>query len=148
MKHNFRSVKDATFDAIPPAAPERVGLVAAGNPDVLREAKRKRGGRVKLSTISGVRPKHRLDRPSLRKFADGGTADAESDQSAQTTTSSDDATSSTGRGFVDSLLAIPKVQGVRTGWKAIQKVTPVVMRALQEPTGPKPAYRRGGRARR
>ena len=52
-------------DAIlpPNAAPERVGLVAAGNPNVLREAegledysrKRKRGGRVKVGAISGVR---------------------------------------------------------------------------------------------
>jgi hypothetical protein len=47
----------------PNAAPERVGLVAAGNPNVLREAegledysrKRKRGGRVKVGAISGVR---------------------------------------------------------------------------------------------
>jgi hypothetical protein len=72
MKHNFRSIKNATFDAIlpPNAAPERVGLVAAGNPNVLsgamdhedaRKRKRKRGGRGK---ISGVRPRHRLDRPT------------------------------------------------------------------------------------
>jgi hypothetical protein len=32
MKHNFRSIKDRTLDAVlpPNAAPERVGLVAAG----------------------------------------------------------------------------------------------------------------------
>jgi hypothetical protein len=52
-------------DAIlpPNAAPERVGLVAAGKRNVLREAegledysrKRKRGGRVKVGAISGVR---------------------------------------------------------------------------------------------
>ena len=36
----YRSIKDGTFDAIlpPNAAPERVGMIAAGKPDVLREA--------------------------------------------------------------------------------------------------------------
>jgi hypothetical protein len=75
-KHNFRSIKDATFDAIlpPNAAPERVGLIAAGNPGVLREAhglepyarKHKRGGRVKRGAISGAYVRHRLDRRSRR----------------------------------------------------------------------------------
>jgi hypothetical protein len=69
--HTFRSVKDATFDAIlpPKADPNRVGLIAAGNPNVLSEAhgledyarKYKRGGRVKHA-ISGVYARHRLDR--------------------------------------------------------------------------------------
>jgi hypothetical protein len=151
MKHNnFRSIKAGTLDAIlpPKAAPERVGLISAGNPNVLREAaglesyarKRKRGGRVK---IDGVRPKHRLDRPSRRKFADGGTAD---DRPA----TSDDASSSN-RGFVDALMANPKVRAIAAGLAGIQKATPVVMRAIQEdPTqllgGSKPAYRRGGSA--
>jgi hypothetical protein len=60
MNHgSFASVKNATFDPIlpPNADPERVGLIAAGNPDVLLEAhglepysrKRKRGGRVAIS---------------------------------------------------------------------------------------------------
>jgi hypothetical protein len=59
-KHDdFRSIKDSTFDAIlpPKADPKRVGLIAAGNPDVLAEAKgqvdyarkRKRGGRVPIT---------------------------------------------------------------------------------------------------
>jgi hypothetical protein len=86
MKHNFRDIKTATVDAIlpPKADPKRVGLISAGNPDVLREAagledyanprKRRRGGRAK---IDGVRHRHRLDRPSRRKFGDGGTADAD-----------------------------------------------------------------------
>jgi len=75
--HNFRSIKDATFDAIlpPNADPDRVGLIAAGNPDVLREAhglepyarKRKRGGRVKhLDAMSGAHAHHRLDRAYRR----------------------------------------------------------------------------------
>jgi hypothetical protein len=126
-------------------------MISSGNPDVLRSAadlKRKRGGRVKLGAIGGVRPKHRLDRPSRRKFADGGSADEHSDQPAQATASSDEATSSTGRGFVDSLMASPKLRAIRDGWVGIQKYTPAVMKALQEPTGPKPAYRRGGSARR
>jgi hypothetical protein len=152
MKTDFRSIRAAMFDAIlpPKADPKRVGLVSSGNPDVLREAageedyareRRKRGGRVKLD---GARPKHRLDRPSRRKFADGGSADEQSDQSAQTTASSDDA--STGRGFVDELMAIPKIRGITTGLAAMRKATPVVMRAALEPSGPKPAYRAGGRA--
>jgi hypothetical protein len=155
MKHSFRSIKDATvLDSIlpPKAAPSRVSLVSAGNPDVLREAagladyanprKRRRGGRVK---VDGHKPRPRLDRPSRgRKFADGGSADEQSDQSAQTTASSDDA--STGRGFVDELMAIPKIRGITTGLAAMRKATPVVMRAALEPSGPKPAYRAGGRA--
>jgi hypothetical protein len=127
MKHNFRSIKNATFDAVRPpnAAPERVGLIAAGNPDVIREArgqedyarKRKRGGRVKFSAIDGVRPRHRLDRPTRgrRKFADGGTTDERSDQSPLTTASPDDAPSSTSRGFVDASMANPKVRAGRVG---------------------------------
>ena len=84
-KHNFRSIKDATFDAIlpPNADPERAGLIAAGNPHVIAEAhglepyarKRKRGGRVKHA-ISGAHVRHRLDRRSRRKFASGGDANA------------------------------------------------------------------------
>jgi hypothetical protein len=138
--NNFRSIKDATrFDAIlpPKADPKRVGLISAGNPDVLREAagledysrKRKRGGRVK---VSGVRPKHRLDRPSRRKFADGGTAD---DRPA----TSDDASSSSNRGFVDALMANPKV-------RAIVKANETLNRWGSELGGSKPAYRSGGRA--
>jgi hypothetical protein len=152
MKHSFfHNVKNTTrFDAIlpPKADPKRVGLVAAGNPDVLREArgeadygrKRKRGGRVKLGTIDGVRPRHRLDRPSRRKFADGGSADEQSDQSA--TTTSDDA--STSRGFVDALMANPKVRAIAAGLAGIQKVN----QAISKETGTKPAYRRCGGARR
>jgi hypothetical protein len=147
--NNFRRIKDATvLDSVlpPKAAPSRVGLVSAGNPDVLREAagladyanprKRKRGGRAK---IVGVRARHRLDRPSRRKFGDGGTADAESDQSTQTTASADDAPTS--RGFVDALMASPKVRAVGTALTAINK-------AGHELTGSKPAYKRGGSARR
>jgi hypothetical protein len=151
MNHNFRSIKDATrFDPIlpPKADPKRVAMVSAGNPDVLREArgeadyarKRKRGGRVKLGTIDGVRPRHRLDRPSRRKFADGGSADEQSDQSA--TTTSDDA--STSRGFVDALMANPKVRAIAAGLAGIQKVN----QAISKETGTKPAYRRCGGARR
>jgi hypothetical protein len=145
MKHNnFRSIKAGTLDAIlpPKAAPERVGLISAGNSNVLREAaglesyarKRKRGGRVKLD---GVRPKHRLDRPSrrMRKFGDGGTAD---DRPA----TSDDAPSSSNRGFVDALMANPKVRAIAAGLAGIQKVD----QAIGKETGTKPAYRRGGSA--
>jgi hypothetical protein len=96
-KHNFRSIKDRTFGAIipPNAAPERVGMTAAGNPDVLREAhglepyarKHKCGARVKrLDVISGAHARHRLDRRSRRKFAFGGDADdADREQPTQTT---------------------------------------------------------------
>jgi hypothetical protein len=146
--NNFRSIRDGIFDAIlpPKAAPSRVGLISAGNPNVLSEAagqedyarKRKRGGRVKLE---GVRPRHRLDRPSrrMRKFGDGGTADAESDQPAQATASSDHAPSSTSRGFVDALMANPKV-------RAIVKANETLNRWGSELGGSKPAYRSGGRA--
>jgi hypothetical protein len=143
MKHHsfFHDVRDATrFDPIlpPKADPSRVGLISAGNPDVLREAagledysrKRKRGGRVKFS---GVRPKHRLDRPSRgRKFADGGSAD---DRPA----TSDDAPSSSNRGFVDALMANPKV-------RAIVKANETLNRWGSELGGSKPAYRSGGSA--
>jgi hypothetical protein len=120
MNHNFRSIKAGTFDAIlpPHATPERVGMISSGNPDVLRSAadlKRRRGGRVK---VSGARPKHRLDRPSRRKFADGGTTDAESDQSAQTTASPGD----TPRSGVDALMQIPKIRAIAAGLSGIQKV--------------------------
>jgi hypothetical protein len=140
MKHSFRSIKDATvLDSIlpPKAAPSRVSLVSAGNPDVLREAagladyanprKRRRGGRVK---VDGHKPRPRLDRPSRgRKFADGGSADEQSDQSA------------TSRGFVDALMASPKVRAIAAGLSGIQKVD----QAISKETGTKPAYRRGGR---
>jgi hypothetical protein len=45
-KHKFRSIKDATFDAIlpPNTAPDRVGLIAAGKLDGLREAMTRRHG--------------------------------------------------------------------------------------------------------
>src|SRR6516165_10838416 len=89
-KHDdFRSIKSATFMLPPSADPARVGLIAAGNPDVLREAhglepyakKRKRGGRV---PITGAHAQHRLGRRSRRKFAAGGDADdADSQQPAQ-----------------------------------------------------------------
>jgi hypothetical protein len=105
--------------------------------------KRKRGGRVKLG---GVRPRHRLDRPSRRKFDSGGTADA--GEPGQTTAPPDDAPPSSGRGFVDSLMANPKVRAIAAGLAGIGKGNPVVLRAAQEPMGPKPAYHRGGRARR
>jgi hypothetical protein len=127
----------------PKADPKRVGLISAGNPDVLHEAagmadyaprKRRRGGRVK---VSGVRPKHRLDRPSRRKFADGGTTDEQSDQS---TASPGD----TPRSGVDALLAIPKIRALATGLAGIQKVD----QAISKETGTQPAYRRGGSARR
>jgi len=69
-KHDhFRSIKNATLDPIlaPNADPKRVGLIAAGNPDVLAEAKgqldyagkRKRGGRV---PITCAHAQHRPDR--------------------------------------------------------------------------------------
>jgi hypothetical protein len=145
--NNFRSIKDATrFDGIlpPKSAPSRVGLISAGNPDVLREAagladyanprKRRRGGRVK---VSGVRPKPRLDRPSRgRKFADGGTAD---DRPA----TSDDAPSSSNRGFVDALMNSPKVRAIAAGLAGIQKAS----QAISRETGTQPAYKRGGGAR-
>ncbi len=83
--HNFRSIKAGTFDDTVPRA-DRVGMIAAGNPDVLREAmglesyagKRKRGGRVKLGAIGGAHARRRLDRRSRRpkKFETGGAADA------------------------------------------------------------------------
>jgi hypothetical protein len=147
MSHNFRSIKDATrFDAIlpPKADPKRVGLIAAGNPNVLGEAagledyarKRKRGGRVKLD---GVRPRHRLDRPSRRKFADGGSADEQSDQSAQTTASAGD----TPRSGIDALMNSPKVRAIAAGLAGIQKAS----QAISRETGTQPPYRRGGGAR-
>jgi hypothetical protein len=152
MKHSFfHNVKNTTrFDAIlpPKADPKRVGLVAAGNPDVLREArgeadygrKRKRGGRVKLGTIDGVRPRHRLDRPSRRKFADGGSADEQSDLSAQTTASPGD----TPRSGIDALMQIPKIRAIAARLAGLQKVN----QAISKETGTQPAYRRGGSARR
>ena len=84
--HNFRSIKAGTFDDTVPRS-GRVGMIAAGNPDVLREAmglesyagKRKRGGRVKLGAIGGAHARRRLDRRSRRpkKFETGGeSADA------------------------------------------------------------------------
>jgi hypothetical protein len=151
MNHNFRSIKDATrFDPIlpPKADPKRVAMVSAGNPDVLREArgeadyarKRKRGGRVKLGTIDGVRPRHRLDRPSRRKFADGGSADEQSDLSAQTTASPGD----TPRSGIDALMQIPKIRAIAARLAGLQKVN----QAISKETGTQPAYRRGGSARR
>jgi hypothetical protein len=68
---DFHSIKNAMFDSIlpPNADPARVGLIAAGTPDVIAEAMsqeryaRKRGGRVKhLDAIGGGRAHHRLDR--------------------------------------------------------------------------------------
>jgi hypothetical protein len=143
MKHHsfFNDVKSATrLDPVlpPKADPKRVGLVAAGNPDVLREAagladyanprKRRRGGKV-----SGVRPRHRLDRPARRKFDSGGSADAD-----QSTVSPGD----TPRSGVDALLAIPKIRAIAAGLAGIQKVD----QAISKETGTKPAYRRGGSA--
>jgi len=69
---NFNTMRNATlFDGIlpPRADPNRVGLTAAGNPNVLSEAhglenyarKRKRCGRVKHA-ISGAHTRPRLDR--------------------------------------------------------------------------------------
>jgi hypothetical protein len=143
--NNFRRIKDATvLDSVlpPKAAPSRVGLVSAGNPDVLREAagladyanprKRRRGGRVK---VSGVRPRHRLDRPSRRKFDSGGTADA--DQPAASP-------GDTPRSGIDALMQIPKIRAIAAGIAGLQKVD----RAISAETGTKPAYRRGGSARR
>jgi hypothetical protein len=67
--HTLRSIKDSTFAVPPDADPKRVGLIAAGNPDVLSEAKgqesyaKRGGGRVK---ISGAYARHRLDRQYRR----------------------------------------------------------------------------------
>jgi hypothetical protein len=68
---SFAGIRNAMFDDIlpPHADPDRVGLVAAGNPDVIREAhglepyarKYRRGGRAKHD-ISGAHARHRLDR--------------------------------------------------------------------------------------
>jgi hypothetical protein len=91
---------------------DRFAAIAARGEHIL---KRRRGGRVK---VSGARPKHRLDRPSRRKFADGGTTDAESDQSAQTTASPGD----TPRSGVDALMQIPKIRAIAAGLSGIQKV--------------------------
>jgi hypothetical protein len=146
--NNFRSIKNATrFDEIlpPKADPKRVGLISAGNSNVLREAagledysrKRKRGGRVKLGAMSGVRPKHRLDRPSRRKFDSGGSADA--DQSAA---SSGD----TPRVGSDALRAIPKIRALGDALMGFQKAGQVLNRWGAELGGSKPAYRAGGRA--
>jgi hypothetical protein len=147
---NFRDIRNSTrFDAIEPpkADPKRVGLVAAGNPDVLREAagqedyarkRKKRGGRVKLD---GVRPRHRLDRPSRgRKFADGGTADEQSDASAQTTASAGDIP----RTGYDAWTSIPKLRAISDGLNAVQNFK----RALDDEFRVRPAYRKGGGARR
>jgi hypothetical protein len=96
---------------------------------------------VKLSTIGGVRPKHRLDRPSRQKFADGGTAYDESDQSTQTTASPGD----TPRSGVDALMANPKVRGIGAALTAIDKANQVLSRWGSELTGSKPAHRRDDR---
>jgi hypothetical protein len=145
MKTDFRSIRAAMFDAIlpPKADPKRVGLVSAGNPDVLCEAagiadyanprKRKRGDRVK---IVGVRAKHRLDRPSRRKFGDGGAADA--DQPAA---------DAPGIGS-DVLRANPKARAIGAALTGIDKANQVLNRWGAELTGSKPAYHRGGSARR
>jgi hypothetical protein len=162
-KHdNFRSVKDATFDAIlpPKADSNRVGLIAAGNPDVLREAmgladyahpKRKRGGRVKhLDAMTGARSRHRLDR--RRRRASGGSADdADSEQPAQTTAPAAPPSST-------SWLP-PRAQAMGLGASAINRGAEAVGRGVaaglmaldkagHELTGSRSAYRRGGSARR
>ena len=63
----------------------RVGMVASGNPDVIKEAKgeesydkgdeRKKGGRVKKKAggaIHGEHAKHRMDRPRVGRKRGGG----------------------------------------------------------------------------
>jgi hypothetical protein len=134
----LREIKNATrFDPIlpPKADPRRVEMVSSGNPNVLSEAKgledyarkrRKRGGRVKLD---GVRPKHRLDRPSRRKFGDGGYAEGEQPAVSPPSIGS------------DVLRSSPKGRALAAGLAGIQKIG-------RELTGSKPAYRRGGGARR
>jgi hypothetical protein len=134
----LRQIKDSTrFDPImpPKADPQRIEMVSSGNPDVLRSAmgmedysrkRRKRGGR-----IDGVRPKHRLDRPSKRKYGDGGAADA--DQPAVSAPSIGSAV----------LKANPKARAIAAGLAGIQKVN----QAISRETGTQPAYRRGGGAR-
>jgi hypothetical protein len=157
---NFSDIKTATLDAMlpPNAAPERVGLVAAGNPDVIREAegeedyarKRKRVGRVKrLDAMSGARARHRLDRRSRRKFASGG--DADDNQSQQPAQAPPPAAAPSwlppryeaiGQGAsVINRGAEAIGRGVASGLMAIDK-------ASHELVGSKPAYRRGGSARR
>jgi hypothetical protein len=152
---SFTEIKNATFDhMLPPKAdPARVGLVAAGNPNVISEAegnepyarKRKRGGRVKHA-ISGAHARHRLDRGSRRKRADGGDASA---QPAQTPPPAAAPSSwlpprfqSIGQGA--SVLnngAEAVGRGVAAGLMAID-------RASHQLSGTTPAYRRGGSARR
>jgi hypothetical protein len=137
--NTLREIKNATrFDPIlpPKANPRRVEMVSSGNPNVLSEAKgledyarkrRKRGGRVKLD---GVRPKHRLDRPSRRKFGDGGYAEGEQPSVSPPSIGS------------AVLRANPKARAVGDALTAINKAGRELM------PGSKPAYRRGGSARR
>jgi hypothetical protein len=134
---NFRDIRNSTrFDPIlpPKADPRRVEMVSSGNLNVLREARgledysrkrRKRGGRVKLD---GVRPKHRLDRPSRRKFGDGGYAEGE-----------EPAVSPPSIGSA-VLRSNPKARAVGAALTAINK-------AGHELTGSKAAYKCGGGAR-
>jgi hypothetical protein len=140
MKQNFRDIRNSTrFDAIEPpkADPRRVEMVSSGNPNVLSEAKgledyarkrRKRGGRVKLD---GVRPKHRLDRPSRRKFGDGGYAEGEQPSVSPPSIGS------------AVLKANPKARAIAAGLAGIQKVD----QAISKETGTRPAHHRGGSAR-
>ena len=147
---NFASTRNATFDYLlpPKADPARVGLVAAGNPNVISEAegkenyarRRKRGGRVKhVDVISGGRARHRLDRRSRRKFADGGDADA---QPAQTPPAA-----------APSSWLPPRYEAIGRGAGLINQGAEAVGRGVaagimainRETNGA--AYRRGGRAR-
>jgi hypothetical protein len=83
--HNFRDLKNATFETPPRRARGgRTELVAAGNPDVIAEASgkkgyakggaRQKGGSVKRAKITGAVPRPRLDRAGRRKFDSGGGA--------------------------------------------------------------------------
>jgi hypothetical protein len=136
IHHTLRSIKDASrLDPIlpPKADPRRVEMVSSGNPNVISEAKgledyarkRKRGGRVK---VEGVKPRPRLDRPSRRKFGDGGYAEGEEPSVSPPSIGS------------SVLKANPKARAVGTALTAINK-------AGHELTGSKAAYRRGGSAR-
>jgi hypothetical protein len=135
--NTLREIKNATrFDPIlpPKADPRRVEMVSSGNPNVLSEAKgledyarkrRKRGGRVK---VEGVKPRPRLDRPSRR--ADGGYAEGEQPSVSPPSIGS------------SVLRANPKARAVGTALTAVNKAGRELM------PGSKPAYRRGGSARR
>jgi hypothetical protein len=163
---NFRSLKDRTFDDEPVRRRARGGrteMFAAGNPDVLAEAEgkepydkgdeRKKGGCTKrkdggkMHRMAGGPVKTRLDRPSRRrkKFTDGGVAD---DDTAQPPTPAAAAPSSTPWSLPPRAAALVQGAGrINDAATAIGRGVAAGLTAIDRETGPRRAYRVGGRAK-